>query len=108
MPWNVSEKWRNKKGYSDDTIKRFDNGNWDNELKTIEDVGIVLLFGREFEVKYAGIEALITTSGSSGFSVQSSENFYDTDDLDDFSEHATLGPYLLKDIVGKWEITWHA
>ncbi len=93
---------------SDKDIERFNNGDWDDELKTINDVKLVLLFGREFSVEYKGINALITTSGCSGFSVQSSENFYDTDDLDEFGEHATLGPYLLKDIVGKWEITWHA
>lgn len=115
MPFDVSERWFKQRGLNDNSIDRFDaDGDW-KELKTIKDIEIVLLFGREFEVKYKEYTALITTSFGSGFSVFSTrhgeqeEKFvFDTDDLDDFSEHATLGPYLLKDIVGKWEITWHA
>lgn len=98
-----------------DEIERFNYGDWNQELKTIEDVVIVLLYGREFEVKYKEYTALITTSFVPGFSVfstrhgeQEEEFEFSADDPDDFAENATLGPYLLKNIVGKWEITWHA
>lgn len=115
MGFFENRKLRKERNITDEDVERFnmDEG-WDN-LKTIKDIEIVLLFGREFEVKYKEYTALITTSFGSGFSVFSTrhgdqeEKFvFDTDDLDDFAEHATLGPYLLKDIVGKWEITWHA
>ena len=108
MSMESRKKWREKHNITHDDIKKYDDSEWEQTVKSIDDVKIVLAYGREFSVKYKGIEALITTSGCSGFSVQSSENFYDTDDLDEFGEQATLGPYLLKDIVGKWEITWHA
>lgn len=99
--FDVSRRWREKHG-----IKETDHFKIDaDSIKTIRDVQILLSHGREFGVLYKGIEALITTSTCSGYSVQSSENFYETEDLDDFAEHAMLGPYLLKDIVDQLEIT---
>ena len=108
MPIETMKKWREKHHVTLDSLQKYYESDWNRTIRTIDDVKIVLSCGIEFEVQYKNIEALITTSGCSGFSVQSSENFYDTDDLDEFGEQATLGPYLLKDIVGKWEITWHA
>lgn len=99
--FDISRRWREKHG-----IKPTDHHKINaDSIKTMRDVQILLSHGREFSVLYKGIEALITTSMCSGYSVQSSENYYDTDDLDEFGEHATLGPYLLKDIVDQLEIT---
>ncbi len=102
-------KWRRKHNITLEDVKKFDEGDWTTSVRTIEDVKVLLAFGREFNIEYKGLTALLTLDGGSGYSVSIQSGFeYDTDKLDDFGENAKIEPYFLKDIVGKWKITWHA
>ena len=100
--------------YKNRGIERFnDDSDWNDTLTNIEDVVLVLLWGREFEFEYDSLIGFATNCGEKKLNVSTEKGreeigYYSTDDPDEFCEKATFGPYLVKDIVGKWTITWHA
>lgn len=89
--------------YSLQDVMKYAGTDWNETVKTIEDVKILLSFGWEFEAQYNGVRALITNNGSYYCDADESDDcFYD--DIDEFGEKAKWGDELLKDVVGKWEI----
>ena len=107
------DEWKKARNITGADIRRLDEGDWDVEVKTIRDVEIALLYGREFEVSYGKYTALVTIFGScfcvfSTYHGKREKYFeFETDDLDQFAQNATVGPHFIKDVVGKWVITWH-
>lgn len=69
MSSDIVDFWFKKRKASNLPIRCFNESDWNTEIKTMEDVETVLLYGREFEAEYKEYNGVVTTSLGSGFSV---------------------------------------
>ena len=102
-------EWRERNGvdlnymekYRDQTISL------ESAVSTIKDVQALMAYGWEFAVKYKNCEAFISAFGQTFYieaECDGKDYWWDAYTLEEF-EDAMVGPYRLKDIVDKWEIT---
>ena len=73
----------------------------------LKDVQALMAYGWEFAVKYKNCEAFISAFGQTFYieaECDGKDYWWDAYTLEEF-EDAMVGPYRLKDIVDKWEIT---
>ena len=85
---------------------------WTSEIKSVRDVQILLSYGSEFEADFEGLEGIVTPDGGYEICVKKTKTGevfdYIADNLDEFGRDAMFGPYPLADVIGKWQIGWHA
>ena len=102
-------EWRKRHGYTYEDIRRFGDPCNDMSNMTLDELLILLSHGHELEVEYNGWEAFLTSAGIFGFRVFSKngeqKQEYESIDIEEFADNAKIGPYYVKDIVGKWTIT---